>query len=38
MPTDIEDRVEWVVDVLLAEMGRIEAEARIAGGECCTDA
>ncbi|KAG4443896.1 hypothetical protein IFR05_000662 [Cadophora sp. M221] len=34
---DIKVCVEWAVDVLLAEMGRLEAEARIAGGGCCID-
>jgi len=33
----VEDVVEWAVDVMLAEMGRLEAEARIAGGGCNTE-
>ncbi|KAH7386552.1 hypothetical protein BKA64DRAFT_711771 [Cadophora sp. MPI-SDFR-AT-0126] len=33
----VEDVVEWAVDVMLAEMGRLESEARIAGGGCSTD-
>ena len=33
----VEDVVEWAVDVMLAEMGRLEAEARIAGGGCSTE-
>ncbi|PVH78558.1 hypothetical protein DL98DRAFT_573134 [Cadophora sp. DSE1049] len=33
----VEDVVEWAVDVMLAEIGRLEAEARIAGGGCSTD-
>ncbi|KAK0111726.1 hypothetical protein ONS95_002067 [Cadophora gregata] len=33
----VEDVVEWAVEVMLAETGRLEAEARIAGGGCSTD-